>query len=115
MAATYNFTIDEGETWNLSMTWYTDSTKTTEVDLTGYTGRMKIKESFDGADILELTTANGKITLGGVAGTISLDLTEADTTSLEPRSYVYDLELVVGSTVKRLIEGTINVTRSVTT
>lgn len=84
-------------------------------DLTGYTARMSIREDIDSASaVLSLTTENGGIALGGALGTISLLATEAQTAALTILTGVYDLELVYGSTVTRLLSGIIVVSQEVT-
>jgi tRNA threonylcarbamoyladenosine modification (KEOPS) complex Pcc1 subunit len=86
------------------------------VNLTGYTARMMLRSSFTAASsILSLTTENSRIALGGAAGTITLTISATDTAALSaPQSGVYDLELVSGSTVTRLIQGTFTVTPEAT-
>jgi hypothetical protein len=65
--------------------------------------------------ILELTTSNSRITLGGTAGTVDLLVPAATTANLTAGLYVYDLELVSGGgEVTRLIEGNFNVRAEVT-
>jgi tRNA threonylcarbamoyladenosine modification (KEOPS) complex Pcc1 subunit len=64
--------------------------------------------------VLELTTSNGRIALGGVAGTITLTITAADMATLLPLKYVYDLELITGTVVTRLVQGTFTVRPEVT-
>jgi hypothetical protein len=65
--------------------------------------------------VLELTTANSKITLGGAAGTITLNLTATETAAITQQSLAYDLELVsAGGEVTRLVEGQIVLTPEVT-
>ncbi len=107
----YDINIKQGATFSLIMTWYTDETQTTPVDLSGYTARMQIREFKESADVIvELTTGNGRITLGGALGTIALEISAEDTEDLvfpESLTGVYDLELVNGTTVTRLLEGTV--------
>jgi hypothetical protein len=44
------------------------------INLTGYTARMQVRSTLESAEaLIELTTANGRIALGGSAGTITLD------------------------------------------
>lgn len=75
---------------------------------------MQIRRQIEDTTVmLELTTENGRITLGGAAGTIELLITAADTSTLTT-SGVYDLELVEGAVVKRLIRGNINLNLEVT-
>jgi hypothetical protein len=68
-----------------------------------------------GSPVLTLTTENGKISLGGTAGTITLNLTATETAAITQSSLAYDLELVsAGGVVTRLVEGQINLTPEVT-
>lgn len=110
-AAQYDFRADQGSTLSKVFT-YQDSTGT-PVDLTGYSARMQLRTEPDSTTvILELTTGNGRISLGGVAGTITLDVLATDMTFYG--TYVYDLELVTGTTVTSLIYGQIVIRPEVT-
>lgn len=96
-------------------TYTSGGTVTPIVNLTGYTARMQIRDSANGATVLtELTTANGKITLGGVAGTITLALSATETAALTWTWGQYNLELATGSHVDRLLEGRVTVRSEVT-
>lgn len=112
MAGSYNFTIEQGATFNLLMTWRIDNVP---VNLTGYTARLQARIDVDETDtILSLTTGAG-ITLGGAAGTISLDQTATQTAVLPKGEYVYDLELQTsGGIVTRLLQGELNISAEVT-
>jgi hypothetical protein len=112
MAGAYNFTIEQGATFNLLMTWRIDNVA---VNLTGYTARLQARIDVDETDtILSLTTGAG-ITLGGAAGTISLDQTATQTAVLPKGEYVYDLELQSsGGIVTRLLQGELNISAEVT-
>lgn len=97
-------------------TYTSGGAATPVVDLTGYTARMQIRDSANGATVLtELTTVNGKITLGGAAGTVTLALTAAQTAALTWVWGRYDLEMVsAGGLVDRLLEGRVTVSGEVT-
>jgi hypothetical protein len=112
MAGEYNFTIEQGATFNLLMTWKIDNVA---VNLTGYTARLQARIDVDEIEtILSLTTGAG-ITLGGAAGTISLDQTATQTALLPKGEYVYDLELQSsGGIVTRLLQGELNISAEVT-
>jgi hypothetical protein len=112
MAGEYNFTIEQGATFNLLMTWKIDNVA---VNLTGYTARLQARIDVDETDtILSLTTGAG-ITLGGAAGTISLDQTATQTALLPKGEYVYDLDLQSsGGIVTRLLQGELNISAEVT-
>lgn len=76
---------------------------------------MQVRTDYTAATaILTLTTENGGITLGGALGTIVLSVAATVTRTLEPGSYVYDLELVSGNVVTRLLQGGFVVNAEVT-
>jgi hypothetical protein len=112
MAGSFDFTIEQGATFNLLMTYKIDNVA---VNLTGYTARLKARVDVEDTEvILSLTTENGGITLGGVLGTISLDQSATETTLLQTGSFVYDLELITESTVTRLLQGELIILAEVT-
>ena len=113
-AGRWDFILEQGATFQVTLT-YKDSNDTA-IDLTSYTARMKIKESHaESASLVELTTANGGITLGGVAGTIALLISDTDTTALDFDNGVHDLEIVSGSgIVTRIVEGNVVFSKEVT-
>lgn len=113
LAGTYNFTIDQGSTFSRTITLRNGDE--TLFDLSGYTARMHIRRELPDTDImLALTTENGRITLGGEAGTIDLYVTDEATGTLT-RDGVYDLEIVsdVGE-VFRVLQGLVRVRLEVT-
>ena len=112
MAGSYNFTIEQGATFNLLMTWRINNVA---VNLTGYTARLQARVDVDETEtILSLTTGAG-ITLGGAVGTITLDQTATQTALLPTGEYVYDLELQSsGGIVTRLLQGELNISAEVT-
>jgi predicted MFS family arabinose efflux permease len=112
-AGTLDFTIEQGATFNLLLTW---KINTVLVNLTGYTARLSARVDVEDTEvILSLTTSNGGITLGGAAGTISLDQTATQTTILPAGTYVYDLELIApNATVTRLVQGELLISPEVT-
>ncbi len=84
------------------------------MNLTGYTASMEVRDSA-GALLLQLTTSNGRLSLGGSAGTITMSLTGAVTAALTPGAYVYDLFLVSGGGVPyKPMRGVFNVEPRVT-
>ena len=105
-AGIYNVTLEQGATFTRTITYNTSAGS--PVDLTGYTAEMDLRPSYSSSTtVLSLSTANGRIALGGVAGTITLTVTAADMAALEaPADGVYDLELYSGGTTTRLLQGT---------
>lgn len=113
----YDLVIRQGATFNLQLI-YNDSNNQV-IDLTNYTARMQIRKTIDATStLLELTTENGGITLGGAAGTIDLHMTAAATTAATWTTGVYDIELVhdeLGEEiVDILIEGNVTLRLGVT-
>ena len=103
-AETYDITADQGATYSIVITY--KNSAGSPINLTGYTARMQLRASYASATAsLTLTTENGRIALGGAAGTITLTVAASVMESLEAKTYVYDLELIDGSTVIRLLQG----------
>lgn len=112
--ATADLTIYQGATWTQKVVWRTGATRTI-VNLAGYSARMQARANAASATVLvELTTANSRITLGGVTGEITMTLSAAETAGLAAGEYVYDLELVSGAVVTRVLQGKLTVSAEVT-
>ncbi len=112
-AGIYNDTLDQGATYNLVVVYKNDSGA--PINLTGFDAYMQLRENFDStiAD-LTLSTANGGISIDGPNGEITITATATQTTALTSDYYLYDLELVNGSDVIRLLQGQITVNSEVT-
>ena len=77
----YNITCSQGATFSRVLTW-ADSAKK-PYNITGYTARMHVRSSVDATSTLTtLTTENGRIALGGTAGTVTLTISPMK--SLQP-------------------------------
>jgi molybdopterin-binding protein len=108
----YNMVCPQGSTFSKQLTY---SINSTPVSLVGYTARMQVREKYTStATTVSITTENGGITLGGVLGTITLLIEAGVTSLLVAKEYVYDLELISGTNVYRIIEGKFIVTPEVT-
>lgn len=114
-AAKLKLSIDQGATFTKTVTWKTGK-PAVPVDLTGCTARMQIREKIEStAVLLELSTTDGRITLGGTAGTVNLRVEAVDTAAITWRSGVYDLEIeFTDGTVRRLFSGPVSVSPEVT-
>jgi len=113
--ASYDLKISQGATYSLSFVWKTGAPPT-PVDLNGFTARMQIRPSHTSPTVLiELTPANGRITLGA-GGQITLNISAANTETLPAGRHVYDLEVIApdGTTVTRFLQGNVTVTPEVT-
>lgn len=109
-AAKHNVTLGQGETWNLQFTLYA-SGSTTPMDLTSYTVRSSARVEYtDASASADFTIAytdpiNGVFTWGYAA---------SESAALAADTYHYDIELVTGSVVTRIIEGNLTVSAEVT-
>lgn len=111
-AGKYNMLVEQGATFSRAFTvsgW----------NLTGYTIRMQVRPTAtdSATPILEATTGtDGRIVLTNpTSGIFTLTLSAATTAALTAGNYVYDLELVSGSSVvTRLLEGDFIVVANVT-
>jgi hypothetical protein len=111
-AGLYDITIEQGVTFLLNLTWK-DSTGT-PVNITGYSARMQVRETYDSEDTLVSLTSPGDITLGGALGTILITIQPAVTSALQFVEGVYDLELISAGVVTRLLQGRATISREVT-
>lgn len=116
MATRYDIICEQGATLRRLFTWLDDSGA--PVDLTGYSARMHVREMVESPTVvLECTTENERLSLGGPAGTILLSVESSVMEDISaPFTYRYDIELVVGPEpdVVRLVEGRFRVSPEVT-
>jgi len=113
-AGYHHFIIEQGATFGQTLT-LKDSSDTL-INLTGYTSaEMDLRETPESSsEVITLTTANNRITLGGSAGTVTLSISAADTANLTAGDGVFDLEVVDGSSrVFRILEGTYTIRRNI--
>lgn len=121
-AANFNFEvnsegtpyIEQGASFRVPLIWK-DSDGLPN-DLTDYTARMQVRAAKEATDILlELTSENGRLVLGGLDGTITITLTATETAAIDWCKGVYDLEVVApDGFVTRLLEGRVSVSKEVT-
>lgn len=105
----HNTTIVRGSSWAYNVQWFTTEDET-PVNLTGWTGVLRIKSSKNDDDALAtLTTQNGKLTLDA-NGNISARLTKAEVDQL-PLGFGmwYEIELNSSTESVQLLTGSIGV------
>lgn len=112
MSAKHNLVCEEGATFTFN---FTIKTANTAWNLTGYTATMTVRPFVGSTETTILATnTNGRITLGGAAGTVAVTIDATTTAAFDAGKYVYDLVLDSGTVVTRLLEGKFVVTPSVT-
>lgn len=113
MSATYNIVCEQATTFNFQFIIKNDGTPW---NITNYSATMTVRP-FLGASttLLVATTQNGKITLDGPNGTVTVNLSATVTGALVTGRFVYDLILDSGSVITRVLEGQFIVTGAVTT
>ena len=109
--ATYNLVVPQSTTFVFQFQILED---TTPWNLTNYGVTMTVRP-FPGATSTTLvaTEANGKITVDGPNGRITVTLSAVDT-SMRAEPYAYDIVLDSGSVITRILEGQFIVTAGVT-
>ena len=110
-AGLLNILVEQGATFSKTLTIY--SSGTTPLNLTGKTlrGKMRYKHQDASACATFTFTAANQSTNPGVV-TMALSATETD--AITQTRAVYDVELVDGTTVTRLLEGQVFVSLNAT-
>lgn len=113
-AAKRNIIIEQGATYTLNLIW--KDSASVPVNLTGYSARMQVRRTFNSDDtLLDLSSSNGDITLGGALGTIAIVASATDTALIYVKTGFYDIELESSSgVVTRLMEGEVTIKPEVT-
>ena len=106
-----NILVEQGATFSKTLTIY--SSGSTPLNLTGKTlrGAMKYKRQ-DATSALTFTFTNDNQSTN--PGKVAMSASATATDALNQPNGVYDIELVDGSTVTRLLEGEVFVSLSVT-
>lgn len=103
-AGRYDIEIEQGATWSRTIT--VEDPDGTPIDLTGYSARMQVRSSYDAQTaLLSLSSPSGGISIDPLTGTLALTATAAQTAAMPAGIHVYDLELVIGTAVDRLLAG----------
>ena len=108
MAIYSNFSIDQGSTFSSIVT--VEGQDGLAFNLTGYTPRGQIRKTYSSSTAVNFSASIAS----AAAGQISLALTATQTGNLKPGRYVYDVEIVNGDVVVRVVEGQIEVNPRVT-
>ena len=107
MATKVNLVVDQGSTFQTSVTFNDENGNT--INFSTYSGAAQMRKHFTSSNSVSFSvnmTSNGVIALG---------LTANQTANLTSGRYVYDLEVTDSSNlISRLIEGIVTVTPNVT-
>ena len=113
--------IFQGATFSQTLYWEVGNPPA-PVNLTGYTAKLQVRSSHKSkVVILELSTSNGRITLGTggdmTTGAINLSISATDTAQLsicDDAKPVYDLEMTNSGVVSRILQGNVIIAPEVT-
>jgi hypothetical protein len=124
-AGKYSFIIEQGATTNFQIDW-TDSNGN-PVDLTGYQARMQVRPNIE-SDIVYLSLSSSLLDSCGTgihlsgsndttpleSGSIGIYISAASSSLLTFNEAYYDLEMINGCEVYRLLEGKVKLSKNVT-
>lgn len=119
IAGNYNITCQQGSTFSRVIALEQPTLADPEIYepyiLVEHTARMQVRRTIDSTNVMiELTTENGRISISGVDGIITLLISAEDTAALSS-SGVYDLEIIDPfGNVSRVIQGTFMLSPEVT-
>ena len=122
-AGKYTFTIEQGTTTEFEIEW--KDSNGLPVDLTGYNARMQVRSGVGGKLYASLSSSRdvdgtGFNMLGSsgnnprTSGSIGVNISAASSSVFTFDEAVYDIELVSGSRVTRLLEGRIKLSKGIT-
>jgi len=112
-----NLLIERGAGYSNVITWRDEALAL--VSLVGATADMDVRVSQieTSTQITTFTVANGRLALGGAAGTITLTMTAADTALLAAQTGWYDLHVTLSGAASptKLAKGVVLIENGVTT
>jgi hypothetical protein len=123
-AGRYSFIIEQGATTNIQINWTDESGSA--IDLTGYQARMQIRPTVESNVVflslsssllqdstgINLSGSNGTTPLS--SGSIAVYISAVSSSLLNFDEAFYDLEMVNGNEVTRLLEGKVKLSKNVT-
>lgn len=111
MAAGYTeLFLEQGATFNTTITL--DDLSGAAMNLVGYTASSQMKKSYYSSNATAVFTT----TTSGANGTVTLNLTSANTANIYPGRYLYDVYVTNQdqTTRTRVLEGIVNVSPQIT-
>ena len=106
-----NISIDIGADYSTNVYAYANGSVITPLDLTGYSANGHVKKSYYHSN----TAATFNVWIqDATEGVVNLVLNRANTSTLSPGNYVYDVMVMdLGGTKTRIVEGIITATPGV--
>tara|TARA_R100000152_G_C6665139_1_gene102976 strand:+ start:201 stop:584 length:384 start_codon:yes stop_codon:yes gene_type:complete len=124
-AGNYTFTIEQGATTDFQIDW--KDSNGNPVDLTDYTARMQIRSNYGSSGTLYakltstlyndgtgLNMSGSNSLLSPTSGSIGVIISAASSSNFTFSEALYDLEMVSGSYVTRLLQGKVKLSKEVT-
>jgi hypothetical protein len=108
MAIKANLVIDQGATFSVDFN-LTDENDDV-LNLNGFTSRSQMRKWYTSSNAAATFTTSIDVD----TGVVTLELTAVQTSGITAGRYVYDVELINGAVVSRVVEGVVTVTPEVT-
>ena len=117
-AGKYDITIEQGATFTLNLSYKNSAGAVLDLS-SGYSARMKIRESTGGTIIASTESGDTpkdtlSIALAASGNNIIVTMTAVNTATLDFDNAVYDLELIAGAAIDRIIEGRVFLSKEIT-
>ena len=122
-AGRYTFIVEQGATTDFEVVW--KDSNGDKIDLSGYAARMQIRSDYGGtlyANLssslntdgtgINLSGSNGLVPLS--SGSIGIFMSAAVTSAFTFTEAKYDLEMIKGTKVTRLLSGKVKLSKEVT-
>ncbi len=123
-AGKYSFVIEQGATTNFQINGTNESGSA--IDLSGYHARMQIRPGVESSEVLLSLSSSLKSDYTGInlsgsnfitpvqSGSIGIYISAVSSSALNFGEAFYDLELVKGNEVTRLLEGKVKLSKNIT-
>ena len=108
MATRADFIIDQGSTFSTTIDISQDDGTLFQLD--SYPPRARLAKSYSSGSQIDFTCSVNENSPN--QDTIALSLTAAQTAAIKAGTYVYDVEIVSGAIITRVLEGEVTVTPS---
>jgi hypothetical protein len=111
-AGSHNFKIEQGTTFNNTLTY--KQADDTAVDISGAQITLKAKDNrSDSTLVVDLSVGNGITITNATAGEFTISIPSSTTANYTWNRADFDLDLTLSSTTERLISGQIQIIKSV--